>query len=250
MPPSIEEDDDDSRDILIREELLDNYSLPIPENESFHFDISSFSRPPAKPPDGFECPSIPGNVKTHTEGFYLQSLHFLSFNWELYLGSLNYFLVIFVTRDSSRMFLSQKKYAVEIFKKAHIVNYNYSWTLVDSESKLGADDDPISDLTLYQSLAVSLQYLTFTRPNISYVVQQVCLYMHEPREPYFLAFKRVLMYVRGTLNYGLQLFSSSTTDLVAYSDADWAGFPTTSTKAEYCGVANAVAETCWLRNLL
>nr|GEY37387.1 hypothetical protein [Tanacetum cinerariifolium] len=52
MPPSIEEDDDDSRDILIREKLLDNYSLPIPENESFHFDIPSFSRPPAKPPDG------------------------------------------------------------------------------------------------------------------------------------------------------------------------------------------------------
>nr|GEZ73906.1 hypothetical protein [Tanacetum cinerariifolium] len=54
MPPSIEEDDDDSeRDILIREELLDNYSLSLPVNESFHFDIPSFSRPPAKPPDVF-----------------------------------------------------------------------------------------------------------------------------------------------------------------------------------------------------
>nr|GFD26829.1 hypothetical protein [Tanacetum cinerariifolium] len=50
MPPSIEEDDYDSeRDILIREELLDNYSFSLPENESFHFDIPSFSRPPAKP---------------------------------------------------------------------------------------------------------------------------------------------------------------------------------------------------------
>nr|GFC10015.1 hypothetical protein [Tanacetum cinerariifolium] len=52
LPPSIEGDDDDSRDILIREELLDNYSLPLPENESFHFDIPLSSRPPAKPPDG------------------------------------------------------------------------------------------------------------------------------------------------------------------------------------------------------
>nr|GEV47775.1 hypothetical protein [Tanacetum cinerariifolium] len=52
MPPNIEEDDDDSRDTLICEELFDNYSLPLPENESFHFDIPSFSRPPAKPPDG------------------------------------------------------------------------------------------------------------------------------------------------------------------------------------------------------
>nr|GEV06305.1 hypothetical protein [Tanacetum cinerariifolium] len=53
MPSGIEEDDYDyKRDILIREELLDNYSLSLPENESFHFDIPSFSRPPAKPPDG------------------------------------------------------------------------------------------------------------------------------------------------------------------------------------------------------
>nr|GFC30118.1 hypothetical protein [Tanacetum cinerariifolium] len=52
MPPSIEEDDDDSRDILILEELFDNYSFPLPENESFHFDIPLSSRPPVKPPNG------------------------------------------------------------------------------------------------------------------------------------------------------------------------------------------------------
>nr|GFB17521.1 hypothetical protein [Tanacetum cinerariifolium] len=53
MPPGIKEDDYDSeRDILIREELLDNYSLSLHVNESFHFDIPSFSHPPAKPQDG------------------------------------------------------------------------------------------------------------------------------------------------------------------------------------------------------
>nr|GEX76302.1 hypothetical protein [Tanacetum cinerariifolium] len=53
MPSGIEEDDYDSeRDILIFEELLSNDSLSLPENESFHFDIPSSSRPPAKPPDG------------------------------------------------------------------------------------------------------------------------------------------------------------------------------------------------------
>nr|GEW97360.1 hypothetical protein [Tanacetum cinerariifolium] len=53
MPPSIEDDDDDSeRDILILEELIENYSLSLTENESFRFDIPSFSRPPAKPLDG------------------------------------------------------------------------------------------------------------------------------------------------------------------------------------------------------
>nr|GEW25799.1 hypothetical protein [Tanacetum cinerariifolium] len=53
MSPSVKEDDYDSeRDILILEELLDNYSFSLPENESFHFDIPLSSRPPAKSPDG------------------------------------------------------------------------------------------------------------------------------------------------------------------------------------------------------
>ncbi|GJV67032.1 ribonuclease H-like domain-containing protein [Tanacetum coccineum] len=195
------------------------------------------------------------------------------------LGPLNFFLGISVTRDSSGLFLSQKKYAVEILERAHMVTCNPCRTPIDTESKLGSDGDPVSDLTLYRSLAGSLQYLTFTRPDISYAVQQGCLHIHDPREPYFSALKRILRYVRGTLDYGLQLFSSSTTDLVSYSDADWAGCPTTrrstsgycvflgnnllswsskrqptlsrsSVEAEYRGVANVVAETCWLRNLL
>nr|GEU98881.1 hypothetical protein [Tanacetum cinerariifolium] len=53
MAPGIEDDDNVSeRDVLIREELLDNYSLSLPEIESFYFDILTFSCPPAKPPDG------------------------------------------------------------------------------------------------------------------------------------------------------------------------------------------------------
>nr|GEY94630.1 hypothetical protein [Tanacetum cinerariifolium] len=56
MPSGVEEDDDDSeRDALILEELLDNYSLSLPVSESFYFDIPSFSRPPAKPPDVVQC---------------------------------------------------------------------------------------------------------------------------------------------------------------------------------------------------
>ncbi|GJV80025.1 hypothetical protein Tco_1515895 [Tanacetum coccineum] len=52
MPPGIENDDYDSEgDILFLEELLSNDSPSLPENESFHFDIPSSPRPPAKPPD-------------------------------------------------------------------------------------------------------------------------------------------------------------------------------------------------------
>nr|GEW68121.1 ribonuclease H-like domain-containing protein [Tanacetum cinerariifolium] len=142
------------------------------------------------------------------------------------LRSLNYFLGIFVTRDSSGIFLSQKKYAIEILEKAHMVNCNSSRTPVDSGSKLGADGDRFL-------IRLSIKVL---------------------QENYFSGLKRVLRYVFGALDYGLQLFSFSTTDLVAYSKADWAGCHTTRryfcTEAEYRGVTNAVTETCWLRNLL
>ncbi|GKD80242.1 ribonuclease H-like domain-containing protein, partial [Tanacetum coccineum] len=91
------------------------------------------------------------------------------------LGSLNYFLGISVTRDSLGMFLSQKKYAVDILERVGMVNCNPSQTPIDTKSKLGTTGAVVSDPTLYRSLAGSLQYLTFTRPDISYVVQQIGL---------------------------------------------------------------------------
>ncbi|GJV16786.1 ribonuclease H-like domain-containing protein, partial [Tanacetum coccineum] len=132
------------------------------------------------------------------------------------LGALNYFLDISTDRNST-------------------------------ESKLGPESVHVQDPTLYRSLVEGLQYLTFTRPDLSYVVQQ--------------------------------LYASATTSLVGYTDADWAGFPSTrrstssycvflgdnllswsakrqhtisrsNVKVEYRGVANVVAETAWLRNLL
>ncbi|GKB39228.1 ribonuclease H-like domain-containing protein [Tanacetum coccineum] len=182
-------------------------------------------------------------------------------------------------RTASGMFLSQSNFAVEILERANMQKCNPCKTPVDTESKLGPDGEPVSDPTLYRSLAGALQYLTFTRPDLSYAVQQVCLYMHDPRDPHFTALKRILRYVRGTIDHGLQLHVSSTAQLTAYTDADWAGCPVTrrstsgycvflgdnllswsakrqvtlsrsSAEAEYRGVANVVAETAWLRNLL
>ncbi|GJR16285.1 ribonuclease H-like domain-containing protein [Tanacetum coccineum] len=158
----------------------------------------------------------------------------------------------------SGLFLSQKNYALELLARAHMINCNPSRTLVDSEAKLGPDGVPVQDPTLYHSLAGGLQYLTFTRPDLSYAVQQICLYMHDPREPYFAALKRILRYVQGTLALGLHLYAFATNSLVGYIDADWAGCPSTRThiylrlfaEAEYRGVANVVAETAWVRNLL
>ncbi|GJU89057.1 ribonuclease H-like domain-containing protein [Tanacetum coccineum] len=140
---------------------------------------------------------------------------------------------------------------LEILERAHMQHFNPCKTPVDTESKIGPEGNPISDPTLYRSLAGALQYFTFKRPDLSYVVQHVCLYMHDPREPHLFSLKRILRYVCGTLDHGLQLHVSSMTQLVAYTDADWAGCPVTRhVEAEYRGVANVVTETAWIRNLL
>nr|GFD46307.1 ribonuclease H-like domain-containing protein [Tanacetum cinerariifolium] len=88
------------------------------------------------------------------------------------LGALNYFLGIFATHRSTGLFLSQKQYAIELLARAHMTNCNPSRTPVDTDSKLGPEGVPVHDLTLYRSLAGGLQYLTFTRQDISYAVQQ------------------------------------------------------------------------------
>ncbi|XP_047341171.1 uncharacterized mitochondrial protein AtMg00810-like [Impatiens glandulifera] len=196
------------------------------------------------------------------------------------LGPLSYFLGIAVTRHKNCLFLSQTKYAHDIIKKAGMTDCNPASTPVDSKGKMSTQSgifygDPIS----YRSLCGALKYLTFTRPNISYVVQQVCLFMHAPQVAHMNALKRIICYIQGTADYGLQLYKSSITSLISYTDADWDGCPDTgrsisgycvflgdnliswsskrqhtlsksSAEVEYRGVANVVSKSCWVRNLL
>ncbi|GJS47234.1 ribonuclease H-like domain-containing protein [Tanacetum coccineum] len=110
-------------------------------------------------------------------------------------------------------------------------------TPVDTESKLGSDGDPVSDPTLYRSLAGALQYLTFTRPDISMRAYRcLSLYAMDQRcSTLLLALSVILRYVRGTHNFGLH-------DKLPYLDLVlW---------SEYRGVANVVAETAWIRKVL
>jgi len=94
-------------------------------------------------------------------------------------------------------------------------------TPVDTCAKVSAAAGPVvADPTAYRSLAGALQYLTFTRPDIAYAVQQVCLYMHDPREAHLVAAKRILSYLQGTLDFGLVIPRSAPTQLVVYTDAD------------------------------
>jgi hypothetical protein len=97
-------------------------------------------------------------------------------------------------------------------------------TLVYTQAMVSCDmGASVSDSTAYRSLVGALQYLTFTRPVISYTVQQVCLHMADPREPHLTIVKCILHYLQGSLNHSL-LCCASTSDVVVYASTNWAGF--------------------------
>ncbi|XP_076896396.1 katanin p80 WD40 repeat-containing subunit B1 homolog KTN80.1-like [Bidens hawaiensis] len=142
-----------------------------------------------------------------------------------------------------------------------------------------ADPSPLVDTTPYLKLVGSLQYLAFTRPDISFAINKLSQFMHNPRQAHWQSLKRVLRYLKGTIHHGLFLNCNSSLTLSAFSDSDWggvndAGRSTTayilylgtniiswkstrqksvsrsSTEAEYKALANASAEITWTKNLL
>ncbi|GKA95859.1 uncharacterized mitochondrial protein-like protein [Tanacetum coccineum] len=142
-----------------------------------------------------------------------------------------------------------------------------------------ADGIPYSDSTLYRSLVGALQYLTITRPDLSYVVNQVSQFLHAPTIAHFQSVKRILRYVKGTISFGLTFSRPHTNTIIGYFDADWArcldtrrstyGYsiylggnlvswsakkqPTvsrSSCESEYRAMANTAAEIVWITHLL
>jgi hypothetical protein len=196
------------------------------------------------------------------------------------LGPLSHFLGISVTRSSSGLHLSQKQYALDLVQRAGMTDCNPVSTPIDTSSKLSINDgDLLDNPTSYRSLTGALQYLTLTRPEIAYAVHQACLFMHAPRTTHLNLVKRIIRYIKGTLDLGTHIVPSPPSSLIAYSDADWAGCPDTrrsttgfcvylgdnliswsakrqltvsrsSAEAEYRAVAHVVAETCWIRQIL
>jgi hypothetical protein len=151
------------------------------------------------------------------------------------LGILHHFLNIAVTHDSYGLFLSQRQYILDLLTRAGMLDCQPSRTPVDTSSKLSSDGEPFFDAPLHHSLAGALQYLTLTRPELSYAIQQACLFMHDPRVPHYNHVKQILCYLKGTLDHGLHINNSSTATLTAYFDADWAGCPDTRRSTSgYC----------------
>jgi hypothetical protein len=195
------------------------------------------------------------------------------------LGPLHYFLGLQVTRSSSGLFLNQVKYTHDLLKKHNMLTSKSAKSPSCPNTRLSLHEgDPLPDPHGYRSLVGALHYLTFTRPDISFSVHQVCQYMSAPTTVHLAAAKRILRYLQGTLNHGIA-FTPGPLHLSAYTDADWAGDPDdrrstsgylvyigsnpitwsakkkptvsrSSTESEYRALAIASAKLCWIRTLL
>ncbi|KAK9073175.1 hypothetical protein SSX86_007499 [Deinandra increscens subsp. villosa] len=195
------------------------------------------------------------------------------------LGELSYFLGLEVTSHDSGLFLSQSKYATDILDRAKMLDAKPMSTPLASDVTFTTAGQPFEDPTLYRSLVGALQYLTITRPDISYVVNQVSQFLQHPTVTHFQHVKRILRYIKGTLDFGLTFSRSKCPNILGYSDADWArcietrrstyGYsiylggnlvswsvkkqPTvarSSCESEYRAMANTAAEIVWVTHLL
>lgn len=174
--------------------------------------------------------------------------------------------------------LSQQKYIQDLLNKASMGQCKLPTpmitTLILSAYKGTLYENPQQ----YRSFVGALQYVTITRPELAYSVNNLCQFMHKPLDTHWKAAKKVLQYLQHTSSRGLQIRKSSSLQLTTYSDADWASCPDdrkstlgfciylgpnllswstkkqhvvsrSSTEAEYRSLATASAELCWFRSL-
>ena len=83
------------------------------------------------------------------------------------------------------------------------------------------DGVPIENAQLYRSIVGSLQYVTITRPELAYSVNKVCQFMQRPTDEHWKAVKRILRYLRATMDYDIHLKKTAELSLIGFSDADW-----------------------------
>lgn len=196
------------------------------------------------------------------------------------LGKLHHFLGINVQQTQGGIFISQEKYASEILKKFKMENANPVATPCITGLKLSKEGEgKLVNATMFRSLVGNLMYLTATRPDIMFVVSMISRFMEKPYSNHWEAAKRVLRYIKGTIDYGIFYKARVATKLVGYTDSDFGGSiddsrstsgyvfnlgsgaiswcskkqPNASlstTEAEYIAASLAGCQALWLRGIL
>jgi hypothetical protein len=140
------------------------------------------------------------------------------------LGLLHYCLGVEVWQTGSNIFVSQTKYARSLLDRFRMTDCKISSTPMEKGLKLSAKTDSKAvNESVYRQLVGSLIYLTTTRPDLSYVVSFISRFMTTSKVEHWTATKRVLRYVKGTLDFGILYNRSKDPRLCGYTDSDWAG---------------------------
>jgi hypothetical protein len=115
------------------------------------------------------------------------------------LELLKYFLGIEIAHSPKDLFISQRKYVLDLFRKTGKLGCKLASTPMDSKYKLNTDDGkPLEDINQFQRLMGKLIYLTITKPDISYSISQISKFMHSPRTSHLDSIDRILRYLKST----------------------------------------------------
>ena len=162
---------------------------------------------------------VTGNEPDERKG--LQS--YLSSEFEMKdLGHLKYFLEIEVSRSDKGIFLSQRKYALDLLQETGMSACQPADTPVEEGLKLCVETNQVLvDKGRYQRLVGRLMYLAHTRPDLAYALSIVSQFMHNPGEQHMNAIMRILRYLKFAHGKGI-LFTKNVDcqSVDTYSDAD------------------------------
>lgn len=195
------------------------------------------------------------------------------------LGHLRYFLGIEVARSSKGIFLSQRKYILDLLTETDMLGCRPIATPIEQNHRLVADTGVPADRERYQWLVGRLIYLSHTRPDIAFAVSVVSQFMHDPRSVHMDVVTWILRYLKSCPGRGLLYSCRGNLRVECYTDADWAGslddrrstsgyctfvggdlvtwrskkqnvVARSTTEAECRAMAHGVCEIMWLRILL
>ncbi|XP_010468517.1 PREDICTED: uncharacterized protein LOC104748602 [Camelina sativa] len=128
------------------------------------------------------------------------------------------------TVRSKGIFISQSTYARQLLKKFQMDKCKEAMTPMSISLKLSKDvDGKDVDVKQYSGMIGSLLYLTASRPDLSFTVGMCARYQSKPKQSHLEAVKRIIKYVKGTVDFGIWYSKGSNKGLVGYCDADYAG---------------------------
>jgi len=152
------------------------------------------------------------------------------------LGDLKYFLGIEFSRSKTGVYMSQRKYALDILQDAGLTGARPYKFPMEQYLKVTPDDgELLKDPVKYRRLVGRLIYLMVTRSDIVFSLRTLSQYIQAPRKPHWDAAIRILKYIKGSLGQGLLLPSENNLTLTTYCDLDWGGCQTTQRSVSgYC----------------